>query len=93
MALLVDKDGKETVGGIQQLRDAFQNAAGGKLAVSAAHLRYDHSQGANGQVLEFSGHFSADGKPFAVSSDPIPAGAPLAPVARALAISLLERSA
>jgi hypothetical protein len=92
MALLIDADGKETAGGIVAVRDAFVAAADGKLVCLDARMSYDHSQGPNAQVLEFSGRWAADGKPFAVKSDPIPPGGALAAQARALARKLIEQS-
>lgn len=86
MAVLIEADGKETMGGITAIRDAFQAASQGKLACNRAAMRY--AQG-NAQVLEFSGVWCADGKPFKVTSDAIPAGAPLAPHARAMARELI----
>jgi len=89
MAIVIDADGKETAGGIAAIRDAFVMSARGKLVVLDARMSYDHSNGANGQVLEFAGRYAADGTPFAVKSDPIPAGTPLAPHARAMARKLV----
>lgn len=90
MALLIDADGKETAGGIVAIRDAFLAAADGKLVCLDARMGYDHSAEPNAQVLEFSGRWAVDGKAFAVKSDPIPAGGPLAAHARALARQLIE---
>ncbi len=66
MALVEDKDGKETVGGIVALRTAFVEAGEGKLICTDARMNYDHTHGANGQKLTFSGRWK-DGTPFEVT--------------------------
>lgn len=87
MALLIEKDGKQTMGGIAAVRDAFVTAAGDKLAVLDARMSYGPG---NTQVLEFSGKWCADGTAFHVTSDVIPAGAALGPHAQAMARKLIE---
>lgn len=85
MAVLIDADGKETIGGIAQIRDAFTTAAGGKLACSRATMGYAPG---NAQVLKFVGIWVTDGSAFSVT-ETCPPGAPLAPHARAAARKLL----
>lgn len=90
MAVLIEPDGKETVGGITQVRDAFVTAGLGMLVCTRATMEYDHSIGTDAQVLKFIGHYAADGEPFAVVSDPVLSGGALAPAARAAARRLVE---
>jgi hypothetical protein len=90
MGLVIDKDGKETIGGIAAIRNAFQDAAGGKLACTDATLSYGEG---NAQVLTFAGHWHADGRTFRVTSNPILPGVPLAGVAASLARSLIQGGA
>lgn len=87
MALLIDADGKETVGGIMAIRDAFQDASGNKLACSKSTMR--HGIG-DSQILAFSGVWCADGRPFTVEEE-LPPGAPLAAHARRMARELIEK--
>lgn len=90
MALVTEKDGKETAGGIAAIRDAFQSASDGKLVCLDARMSYDHGDGPDKQVLRFIGRWAVDGKPFDIT-DTAPAGAPLAPLARAMARELIEK--
>lgn len=92
MAIVTEKDGKETTGGIAAIRDAFQSASDGKLVCLDARMVYDHTAGPDGQRLTFIGRWAVDGKPFVVT-DACPAGAPLAPLARAMARELIEKGA
>lgn len=92
MALVTERDGKETSGGIAAIRDAFQTASDGKLVCLDARMDYDHSAGPDRQRLRFIGRWAVDGKPFDVT-DTCPAGAPLAPFARAMARELLAAAA
>jgi hypothetical protein len=87
MGLEIDKDGKQTVGGIAAIRNAFQDAAQGKLACTDATLGYAEG---NAQVLTFAGHWHGDGRTFRVTSDPIPPGLPLAGAAATLARRLIS---
>ena len=87
MGLEIDKDGKQTSGGIAAIRNAFQDAAGGKLACTDATLGYAEG---NAQVLTFVGHWHSDGRAFRATSDPIPPGLPLADAAAALARRLVS---
>jgi hypothetical protein len=89
MALVIEKDGKETTGGIAAIRDAFQSASDGKLVCLNARMGYDHSDGPDRQVLRFIGRWAADGKTFDIE-ETVPAGFPLAPYARAMARELIE---
>jgi len=90
MAIVTDADGKETVGGIVALRNAFVEAAGGKLVCLDCSLGYDHSQAPNGQLLTFSGYWAGDRtKPFHVT-EYVPPGVAAAPHARAAARELIE---
>lgn len=90
MALLIDKDGKETVGGIQAIRNAFVEASDRKLVCLDCTMQYDHSKGSNGQKLTFSGRWADDGTPFHVT-EYVPPGIALAPHARAAARELIEK--
>lgn len=90
MALLIDKDGKETVGGIVAIRNAFVEASGGKLVCLDCTMGYDHSNGANGQKLTFSGRWADDGTPF-ITTVTAPPGLALAPYARMVARELIEK--
>lgn len=92
MALVTEKDGKETIGGIAAIRDAFQTASDGKLVCLDARMDYDHSEGPDRQRLRFIGKWTADGRPFDITGT-APAGAPLAPLARAMARELLAAPA
>lgn len=89
MALVTERDGKETSGGITAIRDAFQTASDGKLVCLDARMDYDHSAGPDRQRLRFIGRWAVDGRPFDVT-DACPAGAPLAPFARAMARELVS---
>jgi hypothetical protein len=86
MAVVIEADGKETVGGIAAVRDAFNAVADGVLSCSECRMRYGEG---NSQILEMAGKWSADGKPFALTSDPIPPSVPLAAHARAMARELI----
>ncbi len=86
MAIVTEKDGKETTGGIAAIRDAFQAASDGKLVCLDARMSYGAGDVQN---LRFIGRWAVDGTPFDVS-DMLPAGAPLAPHARAMARELIE---
>lgn len=88
MAIVIDADGKETVGGIVAIRNAFVEASGGKLTCTDARMGYDHTHGANGQRLTFIGRWG-DGTAFEVSHY-VPPHAPLAPHARAAAREIIE---
>lgn len=86
MAVVIEADGKETTGGIAAIRDAFVTAGGGKLTCLDARMSY---RPGDVQHLEFSGHFSGNqGQPFKVEAEAAP-GAPLAPLARAMARELV----
>lgn len=89
MAIVTERDGKETVGGIAAIRDAFVAASDGKLVCLDARMGYDHDVVRDRQMLRFIGRWAADGKPFDVI-DYAPAGAPLAPLARAMAREMIE---
>jgi hypothetical protein len=89
MAVVIEKDGKETTGGIAAIRDAFQAASNGLLVCLDARMNYDHTDAPDCQVLRFIGRWAADGAPFDVC-DTVAAGAPLAPHARAMARELIE---
>lgn len=90
MALVTDKDGKETIGGIVAIRTAFVEAGGGKLFCLDCTMGYDHSETANGQVLTFSGYWSGDqARPFHVTAY-VPPGEAIAAHARAAARELIE---
>lgn len=54
---------------IADIRNAFVAAGNGKLHCTQARLRYGEG---NAQILEFDGH-DADGKAFAIVSEPFPA--------------------
>lgn len=88
MALVTDSDGKETVGGIVAIRNAFKEAGGGALVCLDCTLGYDHGHGANAQVLTFSGRWAVDGTPFRAEQI-VPPGEMPAPHARAAARELL----
>lgn len=90
MALVANRDGSETAGGMAAIRDAFVAASEGKLVCLDATMGYDHSAGPNAQVLTFKGRYAADGREFAVTSNPILPGAALAAVARSMARKLIE---
>lgn len=89
MAIVTEKDGTETVGGIVAIRDAFQAVGKGQLHCLECSMAYDHSRGPNGQALSFTGRWS-DGTPFHVTHY-VPPGAQLAAHARAAARELLEQ--
>jgi hypothetical protein len=89
MALVIDKDGKETYGGIVAIRNAFVEASEGKLVCLDCTMSYDHSQAPNGQLLKFSGRWVADGSTFEVSKY-VPPGGAAASHARAAARELIE---
>lgn len=91
MAVLVDEDGTETVGGIQQIRAVFLEAGGGRLKCNRISMSYDHSVGPDHQVLEAAG--TVDGKPFEIKSDPTHPSLPLAVLARRLARKILAGEA
>lgn len=88
MALVIDSDGKEVLGGIASIRAAFQAAGGGRIACTGATMVYDHSRVADSQVLTFTGFRVADGSMFQIS-ETVPPGGALAPYARAMAAKLL----
>lgn len=90
MALVIDSDGKETVGGIVHVRNAFVEASAGKLTCLDCRMEYDHARGANGQKLTFIGRWCDDGTPFEVIEH-VPPGVALAPHARAAARELIEK--
>lgn len=90
MALVIDKDGKETHGGIVSIRTAFVEASEGKLVCMDCTMTYDHSQAPNGQMLTFDGYWSGDQtKPFHVTAY-VPPGDAAAAYARAAARELVE---
>ncbi len=89
MAIVTEKDGKETTGGIAAIRDAFQRASDGKLVCLDARMTYDHSDGPDRQTLRFIGRWAADGATFDVT-DTVAAGAPLAPHAQAMAREMIK---
>lgn len=92
MALLIDKDGTETIsGGITEIRAAFVSAGKGRLACIEATMAYEHSDGAtpNAQVLTFVGTLD-DGTPFDVTSDPLLAGRSPVAEAKRMATKLIE---
>lgn len=93
MAVVYDRDGNATAGGMAAIRDAFVTAADGKLVCLDATMGYDHSAGPNAQVLTFKGKWADDGSPFEVKSPPILAGLPLAQAARRLAQWLVNERA
>jgi hypothetical protein len=86
MAIVIDADGKETVGGIAAVRDAFNIVGAPALTCTDARMRYGAG---NTQILEFVGKWCVDGRPFALISAPIPPGMPLAAQARAMARELI----
>jgi hypothetical protein len=88
MALVTDKDGKETVGGIVAIRTAFVEAGEGNLICLDCKMSYDHSQAPNGQILVFEGRFT-DGTAFRVTQY-VPPGEATAAHARAAARELIE---
>lgn len=90
MALVIDSDGKETVGGIVAIRNAFVEASGGKLVCLDCRMEYDHANGANGQKLTFTGRWADDGTPYETAAH-VPPGLALAPYARAAARELIEK--
>ena len=90
MALVIDKDGKETSGGIVSIRNAFVEASGGKLVCLDCTMTYDHTQAPNGQLLKFTGRWAADGSPFELSEN-VPPGGAAASHARAVARELVEK--
>jgi hypothetical protein len=85
MAIVIEADGKETVGGIAAVRDAFNSVADGVLSCTDCRMRYAEG---NSQILELAGKWN-DGKSFALTSDPIPPNMPLAAHARAMARELI----
>ncbi len=86
MAMEIDKDGKQVVGGIAAVRDAFVKAGQGKLSCLQATMSYELGQY---QVLYFVGKWNSDGRPFDASTT-VPPGAALAPYAEQLARDLLN---
>lgn len=77
--------------GSSDLLAAFNAAGASKVSASAARLRYDHLPGPNMQVIEFDG--MAGGEPFALISDPFPAGMNPIDKAREMAMKLAEAQA
>jgi hypothetical protein len=91
MAIVTEKDGTETVGGIVAIRTAFVEAGGGKLVCLDCTLGYDHSQAPNGQLLTFSGYWSGDQtKPFRITAY-VPPNEAAASHARAAARELIQK--
>lgn len=93
MAMVYDRDGNSSAGGMAAIRDAFVAASDGKLVCLDATMGYDHSAGPNAQVLTFAGKWAADGAPFEIKSPPILPGLPLAQAAQRLARRLLDELA
>ena len=87
MAILIDEDGNETVGGVAQLRSVFEEVGDGRLVIQTLTLSYDHSVAPNGQVVEITG--TKDGTPFSVKTDLILPPMTPAPAVRRLARGLL----
>lgn len=85
MALEIDSAGKETIGGIAAVRDAFVKAAQGKLSCLEATLAYGDG---DRQVLRFVGKWNSDGRGFDRSVI-APPGAALAPHAEQCAREIL----
>lgn len=90
MALVIDSDGKETVGGIVAIRTAFVTASDGKLVCLDCRMEYDHSHGPNGQKLTFTGRWADDGSTYTVTEF-VPPGAAAGVHARMAARTLIEK--
>ena len=87
MAILIDEDGNETVGGVEQLRSIFEQVGDGHLKCQTLTLSYDHTVAPNGQVVEITG--TKDGTPFSVKTDLILPPMTPAPALRRLARGLM----
>lgn len=72
--------------GVADLRESFTAALTGG-ACQRAFLSYERVDGQEWQLIEFRG-IRADGTPFSIKSDRLPAGANLIEAARALAQKL-----
>ena len=82
----LDDDGHEIHGGIRLIRDAFVQAAGGKLTCLEATMTYAEG---NAQMLTFSGIRRDDGSPFSASFA-VPAGAPLGSYVKRAARTIID---
>jgi hypothetical protein len=77
--------------GISQIREAFNQAAGGKASCTAARLRYVSANGhPMWQQLEFDGNSAPYGAPFALVADPVAPNADLLAVAAAQAAAFIK---
>lgn len=72
---------------IIHIRNAFNEAGGEKLVLTAARLRYGKK---NVQILEFDGRYAQSGAPFRVVSEPFEATIPPQSKAREIAAQLLK---
>lgn len=76
--------------GTKDLRDAFNAEAEGVFTCSVATLGYERKDGAEWQILTFSGT-AADGSPFATQSEHLKPGTDVNLAARAAARALIDK--
>jgi len=76
--------------GVKELREAVTAALDGKAVCTRATLSYDHVDGVEWQILEFSGNF-ADGTAFTIKSAPVPGRGDLIQASRDTAQQLLQK--
>lgn len=78
--------------GIQQLRQAFNDAMGGVGTAQAVLMDYSRHDGVESQIISASGMWS-DGTAFSIKSDKLRAGTDLTVAAQDLARRLLTERA
>lgn len=76
--------------GTKDLREAFNAEAGDAFSCQRATLAYRQHEGAEWQILSFSGTGS-DGMPFATQSELLPPKADVNQAARAVARVLIDK--
>ena len=76
--------------GVKDLRDAFNSVTGGAFTCAVATLAYQQSNGAEWQILSFSGT-DAHGQPFDTHSGLLPPSTDLTQAARNTANVLIGK--
>lgn len=76
--------------GTKDLRDAFNLAADGRATCTLATLGYERADGAEWQILSFSGT-DAGGAPFMVQSERLKAGTNVLEAAHETALALIDK--
>lgn len=76
--------------GTKELRESFNDAAGGAFSCQVATLGYERKDDVEWQILKFSGS-AADGSAFATQSELLPPKTDLAQAARATALALIAK--